>query len=69
MYLAAVVVNIILNYLMIPIWGAMGAGLASLITQILTSIGLPALIPEMRPNVKLMLQAIVLKDVIPPKSK
>lgn len=69
MYVAAIIVNVILNYVMIPVWGAMGAGLASLITQILTSIGFPALITEMRPNVKLMLQAIVLKDVFPRKMK
>ena len=68
-YAAAVVINILLNSVMIPVWGIMGAGLASLITQILTSIGIPALIPALRPNVKLMLQAIALKDVLPQRKK
>ena len=66
-YAAAAIMNVILNSLMIPLWGAMGAGLASLITQMFTSIGLPAMIPDMRPNVKLMLQAIALKDWRPKK--
>ena len=68
-YAAAAIMNVILNSIMIPLWGAMGAGLASLITQMFTSIGLPAMIPDMRPNVKLMLQAIVLKDWLPEKQK
>ena len=68
-YAAAVVINILLNSVMIPVWGIMGAGLASLITQILTSIGIPALIPALRPNAKLMLQAIALKDVLPQRKK
>lgn len=63
MYFVAVVANIGLNSLMIPNWGASGAALASLITQIFTSIIIPAVIPEMRPNVKLMIEAIILKNL------
>jgi Na+-driven multidrug efflux pump len=68
-YAAAAILNVILNSIMIPLWGATGAGLASLITQIFTSIGLPAMIPDMRPNAKLMLQAIMLRGWLPEKQK
>lgn len=63
MYFSAAMLNIILNYLFIPRWGTVGAAWASLITQIFTSIVIPALIKEMRPNVKLMLEAFILKDI------
>lgn len=63
MYLSAVFINIGLNYLMIPLWGANGAALASLITQICTSFVLPCLWKDMRPNVKLMLDAFLLRGI------
>lgn len=60
-YLGAVIINIILNFVLIPILGASGAALASLITQIFTSIILPCFIRELQPNVKLMIDAILLR--------
>lgn len=63
MYLSAAFINIGLNYLMIPMWGASGAALASLITQICTSLILPCFWKDMRPNVKLMLDAFLLRGV------
>lgn len=63
MYFSAAVINVILNYFMIPVWGASGAALASLITQICTSILLPICIKDLRPNVKLMAQAFVFKGI------
>lgn len=63
LYGAAVVINIGLNALMIPSMGASGAALASLITQIFTSVILPFAIKELRPNVKLMAQALLLRGV------
>lgn len=62
MYVGAVIINIALNYLLIPIWGASGAALASLITEISTSMLLPCFFKDMRPNVKLMVEGILLKD-------
>lgn len=59
-YLCAVIINIGLNAVFIPINGASGAALASLITQIFTSIILPLFIKEMRENVKLIFKAILL---------
>lgn len=67
-YLAAAVGNVILNLILIPIWGASGAALASLITQILT-IMVPVVIKEMRINTKWILEAIILKGVLPEKIK
>lgn len=63
MYFSAAVINIVLNFLLIPILGASGAALASLITQIGTSMLIPCLIKDMRPNVKLMLDAFLLKGI------
>lgn len=63
MYLSAALINIALNYIMIPIWGASGAALASLTTEVCTSIVLPYFIKDMRPNVKLMADALLLRNV------
>lgn len=68
MYLGAAGINVVLNYFMIPQWGASGAAMASLITQIFTSLIMPAFFKEMRPNAKLMLEAILLKNTLPQKS-
>lgn len=64
MYMIAAVVNIGVNYLLIPEWGASGAAVASLMTQVLTSILIPLLWRDMRPNVKLIMQGILLLDYI-----
>ena len=69
MYIGAAVINVILNFIFIPKWGATGAALASLITQIFTSLILPIMFKDMRPNVVLMIQAICLKNVFPKKNK
>lgn len=63
MYILAAILNVGLNFLFIPMWGPTGAAAASLITQIFTSIILPYCIKALRPNAKLMLEAIILKDV------
>ena len=70
LYIVAAIMNVILNFIMIPFWGAAGAASASLITQIFTSIVLPLFIKGMKRNSILMLQAIVLYDVFgKPKQK
>ena len=69
MYAGAAVANIILNSFLIPVWGASGAALASLITQIIISIGFTYAVKPMRRNCILMLQAIALKDVFPKSKK
>lgn len=63
MYIFAAIANVGMNAVLIPLWGASGAALASLITQVLTSLVLPYCIKDLRPNAKLMLEAIFLKGV------
>lgn len=65
LYMSAAVINVALNWLFIPLWGVVGAAAASVITQISTTTLLPALIKPLRPNAKLMWEAITLKDVLP----
>lgn len=65
LYLCAAVLNVALNLLMIPLWGASGAALASLLTQISTTVLLPALIKPLRLNTKLMIDAVLLRDTLP----
>lgn len=63
MYLSAAIINIFLNLILIPVLGAAGAALASLITQLCTSMILPLFIKGMRRNTMLMIQAIMLKGI------
>ena len=63
MYLMAAIANVALNFIFIPLWGASGAAFASLTTQILTGIVLPLIFKELRPNVKLILDAFLLKGL------
>ena len=62
-YAPAAIGNVVLNYLLIPVWGASGAALASLGAQILTGFALPFFIKDLRPNAKLMWEAICLKGI------
>lgn len=60
-YGLAAVINVVLNFVFIPIWGASGAALASLCTQVFSSIVLPFIISPLRENSLLMLDAISMK--------
>lgn len=62
-YISAAVLNIILNLIFIPLMGATGAALASLITQILTTIVVPFFIKDIRKNSVMMLEAICFKGI------
>ena len=63
LYAAAAIGNVALNYLLIPIWGASGAALASLAAQVLTGVVMPFFIKDLRENARLMLEGIGLKGV------
>ena len=67
-YLSSALINVVLNFLLIPLIGTLGAALASLLTQIATVFGVPAIIRPLRPNTKMMLDAILLRDVFPAKN-
>lgn len=62
-YFLAAISNVGLNFALIPLLGASGAALASLIAQILTSIVLPLFIKPLRENSILMLEAIMFKGI------
>ncbi len=70
-YAAAAIMNVVLNVIFIPFFGASGAAIASLITQVFTSIILPLLIRPLRKNAKMMVEAIFMKNIItkPKKSE
>lgn len=63
MYFGAAIINVLLNFIFIPRWGMEGAAVASLITQVCTSIVLPFCIKDMRANARLMLDAFMLKGL------
>ena len=62
-YASAALANVILNLIFIPLYGASGAAAASLIAQILTTIVVPFMIPALKENSKLMIEAILFKGV------
>lgn len=55
--------NIVLNAIMIPIWGKDGAALATLLTQILSNFLFPALFKDTRQYSSLALNAIILRGI------
>lgn len=63
LYALAAVANIILNLIFIPLFGASGAAIASLISEALVSVILPFSIKDLRENSSLMIQAIFLKGL------
>ncbi len=68
-YILAAISNVILNLIFIPLWGASGAAIASLISQVLTSVVLPLFIKPLKENAVLMLEAILLKKIKNPNLK
>lgn len=63
-YAASAIANIIFNVIFIPLWGASGAAFASLIAEAFTTIVVPFMIPGLRENSKLMIEAVILKGII-----
>ncbi len=62
LYAGAALINVILNYILIPKIGASGAALASLITQMSTIFIMPSLIKSLRPNVLMMVDAVLFRS-------
>ena len=58
------IINIVLNYLLIRHYGAVGAASALVLTQFITNVVLIFMIKETRDNAKLMLNAIILKGIL-----
>ena len=63
-YLGAAILNIAANVILIPVLGTVGAAIASLLTQFSTIFIFPVFFKELRPNVRLMFEAITLKGVL-----
>lgn len=68
-YLGSAVLNVAVNAALIPFFGAVGAAAASLLTQISTVFIFPLMFKELRPNVRLMVDAILLRGVLPGRKK
>ena len=62
-YVSAAIINVVLNLIFIPLWGTFGAAFASLLTQISTGMVLPYFIKQLKPNVKLMAEAFILRGI------
>lgn len=62
-YIVSALSNVVLNCFFIPSFGATGAALASLITQILTTLVVPLFIKDIRYNSVLMIEGILLRKV------
>jgi O-antigen/teichoic acid export membrane protein len=62
--LSGAVFNVVLNRILIPLWGINGAAIASLITQVFTNIFVGYLIKEIIPNNVLMVQSLHPKYII-----
>ena len=66
-YAAAAVANVALNFLLIPPFGAVGAAVASLVAQVVTTMVAPFFIRGMRENSVMMVEAILLRGVFSDK--
>jgi len=56
--LAGAVMNVVLNFIFIPLWGILGAAFASLVTQIFTNVFMNMMIPSIRRTNLLMLKGL-----------
>ena len=62
--LSGAVANVVLNFALIPVWGAIGAAAASLITQIFTNIIIGQIIPALSDSNKIILASLNPKLII-----
>lgn len=62
-YISAALSNIVMNLIFIPWLGATGAAIASLVTQIITTLVIPFFIKPLRKNSILMVESLLLKGI------
>lgn len=63
LYCSSAILNVVLNIIFIPKYGAVGAAFASLISQISTVIIVPFFIKELRENSMMIVEAILFKGI------
>ena len=61
--LTGAICNVILNFALIPIWGIVGAALASFLTQFLANFVLMVVIPDLRKGFGIMVRGITLRNI------
>ena len=61
---AGALANVILNFCLIPVWGALGAAIASVITQLFTNVIIGFIFKPIRNNNQLMIKALNPKVII-----
>ena len=62
--LSGAIANIVLNYLLIPICGILGAALASLLTQMFANVIIGWIIPALRDNNRIMISGLNPKNLV-----
>jgi Na+-driven multidrug efflux pump len=61
------VTDVVLNSLLIPLWGGAGAAVATLVTYIVIHIVSPLVFRETRPAGKVLVQALAFQNVATPE--
>ncbi|MCI2085565.1 flippase [Atopobiaceae bacterium HCP3S3_D6] len=69
LYATSAGVNIALNLALIPALGTVGAAIASLVAEVSSTLVAPAFVPSLRESAMLMLDGILLRDVLPHRTK
>jgi O-antigen/teichoic acid export membrane protein len=64
---AGLVTDVVLNLLLIPVWGGAGAAVATLVTYIVINIVSPLVFRETRPAGKVLVQALAFQNVAKPQ--
>ena len=67
--LTGAITNILLNLLLIPKYGIVGAAIASLITQFITNFGLLFVIKDLRPIIPLLIKGIFFRNIVTIKKR
>ena len=62
--LVGAISNVVMNLILIPEWGIVGAALASLLTQIMANFVMMAIIPDLRKGFLIMIKGISFRDII-----
>lgn len=62
--MSGALMNVVLNFLFIPLWGAIGAAIASVVAQFFTNVIVGYIFPPLRANNKLMICAINPKWIV-----